>query len=226
MQQWSEDNQHDSNASPLGKFTVSALLCFSLAGLLAGFAYGGFLRHVAGNSAASSGLRTKTTSTEHGASSTAAPAGVFLGYPIVGTGDYDSSEQADGTTRYTFSAQIVNKGTNTPITTTDVTCRFWLTDDANATATALSDNNYALPRTLASFNQPFPHEIDGALNFTSPSQQTQPCATNGKTTWTYTLSPTVHHGNYFLAILSDWKGIHYNWYLVTVKVVNQGSEGE
>src|SRR5258708_34114393 len=117
-----------------------------------------------------------------------------------------------------MAIQVLNKGDKTPITATDVTCRLWLTNDIQATSDGLSANGYALPRNLALFNQPFPSEISGALVFADSSPQTQYCAARGKTKWSYTLASTVPPGQYYLAVLIDWKGVHYTWYLVAVTV--------
>lgn len=224
MQAWPGDNQRGSG----GKIALYTFLCFSLAGLIAGFALGGFTGRVPGGRADSPGLAaTRTPSiTGHtpGPSATRAPENVLLGVPMVGAGDYTGSEKSDGTTTYTFSTQIVNKGDNTPITATDVTCRLWLTNDADATSAALSANNYALLRTSSSFNQPFPHEAANALHFASSSPQTQSCSAQSKTSWTYTLSPALHHGRYFLAVLADWKGVHYNWAMVAISVPKASNE--
>lgn len=228
MQRWPGDNQRGSQGSRFGKIGVYTLLCFSLAGLIGGFSFGGFMGHFSKKTTNSSASSNRTSVIAHQApnsSATVAPENVQLGNPVVGAGDYRSPQKADGTTSYTFSTQIVYKGSTTPITATDVTCRLWLTNDANAMATALSANNYAIPRTISGFAQPFPNEVAGALNFTSPSNQTQPCASNGKTTWTYTLSTTVQPGTYYMVVLADWKGIHYNWYMVSIKVFNGNNGG-
>ena len=224
MQAWPGDNQRGSG----GKIALYTFLCFSLAGLIAGFALGGFTGRVPDGRAGGPGAAATRTPAITGhspdPSATRAPENVLLGVPVVGAGDYTGTEKPDGTTMYTFSAQIVNKGNNTPITATDVTCRLWLTNDADATTAALSDNNYALLRTPSSFSQPFPHEAAKALNFAPSSPQTQPCSARGKTSWTYTLSPALRHGRYFLVVLSDWKGVHYNWALVAISVPKESNE--
>lgn len=218
MQAWPGNNQRGSG----GKIALYTFLCFSLAGLIAGFALGGFTGRAPGGLVGGPGPATTRTPAITGhtpnPSPTSAPENVLLGVPVVGAGDYISPEKANGATTYTFSAQIVNKENNSPITATDVTCRLWLTDDADAMSAALSNNNYALLRSPSSFNQPFPHEVANALNFASSSPQTQPCSARGKTSWTYTLSPELHHSRYFLAVLADWKGVHYNWAMVAISV--------
>jgi hypothetical protein len=209
-----------------GSTTFYTLLCFSLAGLIMGFAIGGFAGHLSHSLSAGSGSSSSLpTLTGHNpnAARTATPENIFLGVPRIAAGDYTSPETADGTTSYLFAAQIVNKADQKPITATDAVCRLWLTTDLQGTSDALSANNFALPRNLASFHQPFPQEIEGALTFSSSSPQTQPCAVNGKTKWSYTLASSVPSGTCYLAVLADWKGIHYNWYMVAIKVYGNGN---
>ena len=62
-----------------------------------------------------------------------------------------------------------------------------------------------------------PTEIDKALGF-SGTPQTQTCNTNGLTTWTYTVSPDIDSGKYFIMMLTDWKGSAYNWRAVEIEV--------
>lgn len=208
--------------------TFYTILCFALAGLIAGFAIGGFAQHLSYGSSTGPGSLSNSAPalTGHSPNLTTTPTqeNVFVGQPVLAAGDYSNPQQADGTTDYQVNTQIVNKADKTPITVTDVTCRLWLTNDLQATMAGLSANDYALPKNPSLFNQPFPSEMQGALNFTAPSTQTQPCAANGKTKWTYTLSNSVPGGTYYLGILTDWKGIHYNWYMVAISVHNANSE--
>lgn len=223
MQAGSEKNRRGSSR----KIALATFLCFSLAGLLAGFALGGFVSRAAGNQPGGPGpVVTPTLSIAGHAPNptlTRTPADVSLGVPQVHADDYTGQEKADGTTPYRFFAQIVEKTGNTPISAPDVTCRLWLTDDTGATAAALSDRDYALPRTLSAFDRPFPHEVAHALLFAPGSPQTQPCAGQGKTAWTYTLAPTLHHGRYFLVVLADWQGVHYNWSMLAINVMRPGT---
>lgn len=226
MHAWSSGGDpRNSTRQHSGKITFYTLLCFSLAGLIFGFAIGGFAGRHATSMDLHAGSSSANTSSINGHTSNPSisqlPEDVFLGEPSIAPGDYVYQEQADGTTSYTLAAQILNKNSNTPITASDVVCRLWLTDDPNATTTALNANNDQIPRTISSFNQPFPNEIAGALNFASASQQTHPCAANGKTTWTYTISPTVGHGTYYLAVLADWEGKHFNWYMISINITSK-----
>lgn len=225
-----QNKQRGATRVRFGSITFYTLLCFSLAGLIMGFAIGGFAGHLSRGSAAGSGSPTSSAPTLTGhnpnRAMTVGPEDVFLGVPGIAAGDYTSPEIADGTTKYRLSAQVVNKADKTPITATDVVCRFWLTDDLQATTDALNADNFAIPRDPGSFNQPFPQEVVDALNFASPSQQIQPCAANGKTSWTYTLTTSVPPGTYYLAVLADWKGIHYNWSMIAINVPNGNNSGD
>jgi hypothetical protein len=220
MQTWSEDNQQSAFHQHINKIILVILACFALAGLILGFAIGGFTTHHTSSppaSAASIAIAKPHTTPSPVVTATTTPENVDLGFPLIGTGDYTPVEQADGATSYTLSALIVNKSTSTPIQATDVTCRLWLTKSTKATQSALSANAYALPKTTASFHQTFPAEVAGALSFTS-GNQVQNCAAKVKTTWTYTVSPTIKAGVYFLAVLADWQGKHYNWYMLAINI--------
>ena len=219
-----EYQQSGATSSRAGATTFYTLLCFSLAGLIMGFAIGGFAGHLAGMPMGGAGAPTTSEPSliGHGpvSSRTAHAENILLGVPNIGADDYTSAETADNTTSYQLSAQIINKGDKTPITASDVVCRLWLTDDLDATMAGLNAGNFAIPRNPSTFSQPFPGEVAGVLNFSSSDSQTRPCATKGKTSWTYTLSSDVPEGTYYLAVLADWKGIHYNWYMVAIEVHN------
>ncbi len=229
MQVRLDDDKHYTTQIHFDRITVYTLLCFALAGLMLGFAAGGFLNYTISHAKVDTHeVHASRPSIAKHASSQATSTveeNIQPGNPIIGTGDYAPGEQADGITTYKFSTQIIDKNTNTPIQTDDVTCRLWLTRDATATQTALRANNYALPKNPGSFRQPFPAEEEGALNFAKTSPQVQPCAPSGSTSWNYTLSPTSMHGTWYLAVMADWQGRHYNWYLVSITVNPENNTG-
>lgn len=204
--------------------TFSLLLGFALAGLLAGFGVGALESHFSrlASSAASLPVSSRPIFVGRDPSPlvTATPESISLGIPGVVAGDYTVAELADGVTDYQFAARIIDKAGNVSRITGETVCRLWLTDDPQATTDGLSAENYAIPRDIAAFNQPFPQEITGALNFAPASPQTQFCAASGKTSWTYTLNPTLPPGPYYLVVLADWKGVRYNWYVVAITVRN------
>lgn len=210
MQEWINP-QRNSPQQPARNIMTYSLLCFSLAGLIFGFATGGFLGrspHTTKTLSTTPVARVHPTPTPTLAPSPT-PEDILLADPLIT--HIVNSEKADGTTSYTFAAQPIYKGTQTPINVTDVTCRIWLTQDATAEDTALSANNYAALKSIANLSQPLPAELAGAMSFTTPSTQVQPCSANGNTTWTYTLSPSVPPGTYDIYILADWRGIHFGW---------------
>lgn len=198
------------------KVALIAILLFAFSGLISGFAVGAFVHHKTGtthNNNTGTGITPIAQNTGTPVSTTA-PEVVWLGepkiqYPDIGT------QRADGSTSYTLSTLIVDKSDH-PIQASDVTCKLWLTKDGNATA-MLSANNYAVPKAIDAIQQPFQGEVVGGLTF-STTQQAQPCTPNGNTTWNYTISPSVDPGTYYLVVLADWKGKHYNWSWVIIKI--------
>lgn len=217
MQTWSGQSTTATH-SPTRRFTTTVLLVFSLAGLIAGFAFGGLTSSKSRATTTnlpppkkSSPIVQVTTTVQP----TATPENISLDAPIIK--NYTYAEHADGTTSYTFSAQPIDKITKKPINVSDVTCRLWLTTDLDATNKALKANGFALLKNVSGLNQPFPQEV--AITFTTPSGTgVQPCAANGPTNWTYTVPTTVTPNTYYLFILADWKGKHYNWFACQIKI--------
>jgi hypothetical protein len=206
------------------KIAVVAILLFAFSGLISGFAVGAFVHPKSqtgtGTGTGTTGSRTTPVAhTTHTPVSTAIVENVDLGEPVIKQGDYPYIQIANGSTSYTLSALIINKN-QSPIQATDVTCKLWLTKDGDVNS-ILRANNYALPRTIDTFNQPFPKEVVGALNYSAPSQQVQSCMPNGKTTWTYTISPSIDPGTYYLVTLANWKGKSFNWYWVAI-IIKKG----
>jgi hypothetical protein len=211
-----------SGLSPQSRrIAIIAVFLFALSGLISGFAVGAFVRpKVSGPQTNTGPGITPVISITHTPTATTKPTVVFVGEPIIGAGDYSYSETANGTTTYTMSALIPEKGTRRPIQSTDVMCKMWLTHDGDVSKFLQKDND-ALLKDINNLNQPFSDEVSGALTIMAPSQQTQACVAGGKTTWTYTISPSVQPGQYFLVVLADWKGKHYNWSWVSIQIKHQ-----
>jgi hypothetical protein len=136
----------------LNKVTFAICLCFSIAGLMTGFALGGFVRHQQSSSYTrpnTPAVSSPALAQQAGAKPSPTPENLQPANPVIGAGDYVSPEVANGTTMYKLAAQILNKATGQPIQVQDVTCRLWLTSDASGTQAALSANNYALPKALS-----------------------------------------------------------------------------
>ena len=203
------------------KIAVVAILLFALSGLISGFAVGAFVHPKAqkGMGTGTGNTGSKTTPIAHATSTQGTKTiaeNVNLAEPVITQGDYPYFQIANGSTSYTLSALIRNKN-KTPIQASDVTCRLWLTKDGDVTS-ILEANDYAIPRSIGTFQQPFPNETPGALSFIAPSQQVQFCAPNGKTTWSYTISPSVDSGLHYLVTLASWKGKSFNWYWVAIMI--------
>ena len=195
------------------KIATIAIVLFALSGLISGFAVGAFVH------------RRPATVTTHKTSSgsksvvritppviTRTPEVVTLGEPQIT--DFISSETANSSTSYSLSALIIDKANN-PIQASDVTCKLWLTKDANVSSDIETDNRAQLA-SIGAIQQPFPGDVNG-LNFTT-TQQTRPCTPNGKTTWNYTVSSAVDSGIYYLVVLADWQGKHSSWRWIEVRI--------
>ncbi len=196
------------------KIAVFAVLLFALSGLISGFAVGAFVRPRIG-----SGTTSPGSGTTPGAQSTKTSQSTTTGYINLGSpeiGDLTLSEVANGSTTYIFTAQILDKSKN-PIQASDVMCKLWLTKNGDVNP-VLQEDNDAIPRAIDQIQQPFPHEVANGLNFISPSQQVQRCTPDGKTTWSYTISPSVGPGTYYLVVLADWKGQSFGWSWHAIKI--------
>jgi hypothetical protein len=214
-------SQHPKNLNQqTRKIAFFAILLFAFSGLISGFAVGAFVHSKpktgTGTVSETGSKITRVAQSTRTTVSTAVIENVNLGEPVINQGDYSYIQSANGSTNYSLSALIISKNNN-PIHATDVTCKLWLTKDGNVNSILRADD-YAIPRAVGAFNQPFPKEVVGALNYVAPSQQVQPCAPNGKTTWTYTISPSINPGTYYLVTLANWKGKSFNWYWVAIAI--------
>jgi hypothetical protein len=208
------------------KIAVFAILLFALAGLISGFAVGAFVHSKAktgtgaGTAPNTGSVTTPNTKVTHTTVSTTTAEHVNLDLPVINQGDYSYFQIANGSTNYTFSSQIINKDKN-PTQAPDVTCKLWLTKEGDVNSILRADQ-YSLLRTIDNIQQPFPKEVVGAFNYIAPSQQTQPCAPTGKTSWSYTISQSVDPGTYNLVVLADWKGKSFNWSWVSIEIKKAG----
>jgi hypothetical protein len=207
------------------KITVIAILLFALSGLISGFAVGAFTHSKPRGSGttihAGSGTTPVTQITRTPVSTTGTE-NVNLDYPVIKSGvDYPYFQVANGSTSYTLSTLIINKSQN-PIQVPDVTCKLWLTKNGDVNSVLRADR-YAIPRAIDNIQQPFPEEVAGAFNYLAATQQVQPCKPDGKkTSWSYTISPTVNPGTYYLVVLADWKGKSFDWSWVQIVIKQVG----
>jgi hypothetical protein len=203
------------------KVAVIAIVLFAFSGLISGFAVGAFV-HPKAQTGAGTGTdskRSKSTPVAHTTQttvSTTTTEHVNLDLPVISQGDYSYFQIANGSANYTFSALIINKN-KTPIQASDVTCKLWLTSEGDVNSILRADD-YALLRSIDTIQQPLPKEAVGAFNYIAPTQQIQPCAPTGKTSWSYTISQSVNPGTYSLVVLADWKGKSFNWSWVQIVI--------
>lgn len=191
---------------------VMAIILFALAGLLSGFAVGAFVRpgqHSQVNLPSQPGT-TPSTQKTHAPTAPVTDHPSTIEEPTINS--YTYTEVANGSAPYTVTAFTTRKS-GERISNSDLTCKIWLTRNGNVSASITANRL----RAVSTLSAPFPHEIQGALMFSSSTPQTQTCS-NGKGTWNYTLSPTVQPGLYYIVSLMDWEGVHYNWSWVDIVV--------
>lgn len=196
---------------------IVAIILFAFAGLISGFSVGAFVHpsksatantNNSGNTHPIVGQTPVVTKTTH----TLRP--FLLGEPKITQTTY--TEVADGTTQYTFAGEAVNK-VGTPVFKDAITCKIWLTKNGN-TADVINADDFARLKSISTIQQPFPKETVGGLVFSTSTPQTQPCSATGPTTWTYQVSQSLDPGIYFIVLLTDWDGVHYNWYSAGVNI--------
>lgn len=197
-------------AQPAGVL-VTAIIMFALAGLLSGFAVGAFvrpLRNGQNNAPGQSTTSHKTHTTPTPSTSQTTNDPIPMGFPVFDS--YQYIEIADGATTYSITAHAIKKD-GTRITASGITCKIWLTHNGKV---MLSTDRL---RSVETLDQPFPDEEQSALNFSATTPQTQMCD-NGIGQWSYTISPTLHPGLYYVVVLMDWSGVHYNWSWDAIRV--------
>ena len=188
---------------------ILAITLFAFSGLMVGFTVGAFSHFksspnqtnqtpVAANHITPTTIPTPSPT----------PLVVLLGFPNL---TVSPTPNPDGTQTYSVSIQAIDKNTPNKLVTADgITCRIWLVSQDNNPNTDLSNDSAQLQHP-DTFDQQFPHEVQGALIFNpATTNETQQCV-KGVAQWTFTLSPTVPKGNYFLVGLTDWQGQHWNW---------------
>ncbi len=204
------------------RIAIFAILLFGLSGLISGFAMGAFIRPKIPGVTTNGGSGI-TPPVSQGTSTTRSSPGsknLYVALPKLSSFSY--TETADGATQYTASTVILDKSTNQPIQNTDVTCKLWLAKDFEDSNDLLKANNYAILTDVGNLQQPFSTEEQNALHFIAPSQQTMACTPHGNTSWTYTISPSVKSGSYYLFVVDDWKGKHFNWWAQAIRIKGGG----
>ena len=202
-----------TNISPHSRtIAMIAIVLFAFAGLISGFAVGAFVRPTQ-LSQTSNANNVINPPSQRNTKTTPTPTRTrpeLLGEPIIDQVVY--SEIANSSTTYTFSAHAIDKQ-GQPLHKEGITCKMWLTQDENVNKNMPTTRLRAI-NTLA---QPFPEETVAALAFASTTPQTQPCA-SGLGNWKYQISSSLSSGSYYIVILMDWSGVHYNWKWIQISV--------
>ncbi len=194
------------------KIALFAILLFALSGLISGFAVGAFVRPKIGLRTTSTGSGTTTVGqTTKTPSTMQTQTPEKLGYPVIDKSVFQYRELADGQTTYIYSAYAIYLNGNR-IHSLGITCKLWLTKDT----VGLQTSEWT---PISAILNPIGGEIQGALNFDPTTPQVQNCDANAQATWKYQVSPSVEPGTYYLAVLTDWAGKHYNiwWQQVLIK---------
>jgi hypothetical protein len=200
-----------------------AVLLFALSGLISGFAVGAFIHPKTGPTANSSSANTLQTTQKTRTPVSTTTHLTKLGYPIVDQVVY--VENADGNSPYTFSAQAVDQsidpGHGYPVHASGITCKLWLQNipHGNGGKVVLPSENLAKMNIQGPLTD---DEISDALNFDNATPQIQLSNASGKASWKFTVATSVHPGTYYLVVLMDWYGKHYNWswVIITIKQAN------
>jgi hypothetical protein len=215
------------------KIFIVALTLFAVAGLLVGFTFGKVNKQ-AKIATPTLTQQPHTQPTTTSAPTTIAPtatvdvAKVGLGCPEIQK--IEASEKADDSTAYTVIAQVMDKsvenkdacGKGKPLSAPGIMCKIWLTQeqDADILSTLHQDKDALETLKSGTFQKPFPKEVPNAFVFDETTPQAQQCGQGSPITWKYKLSSTLKPGNYFLSVISNWKGQQYKWWNVAIKIKN------
>ncbi|HLH62365.1 MAG TPA: hypothetical protein VKV20_11835 [Ktedonobacteraceae bacterium] len=219
------DRSPNNVRSQTRAIAVLAVILFAFAGLISGFAAGAFIHPKTGTTTGNSGSHTGQAAPQK--TQTAASTKTIHPSPIYWPQilqEPPGAEKADGTTAYILSIQVVSETKDQkagpPIHAAGITCKMWLTKNSNVN-NDLKMDNYKRLKAVDTLSQPLPGEIAGALNFNDNSSQVQTTNAAGQVTWNYSIANSVGHGQYYLVILADWNGIHYNWYWIGITVIKE-----
>lgn len=222
MQTWSGPNTQQKT-SPARKLAMYTLLFFSLAGLIAGFSFGGFqhAKNTQTGNTPPSKQNSPVAQVTIGISPTPTLQPVTpLNFPEFMNGP-TSNESAANNTVYSLGMQVVDKDKK-PVHATDITCKAWLVKhiptgkSLNIDGKLLKDVG-SLTGAIAGTVDNTPYQEVSGLTFSTP--QAGFCDKNGQMTWKYTVSPSLAKGTYDVLILADWRGIHWNWSWANIDIL-------
>lgn len=216
------------------KVAVFAVLLFALAGLISGFAVGGFVRPKIGGVGSTGGNNINNPVVQQTKTATPTTSGPQpMKIPIPTIDNVDTFNVPNGTT-YTLTAHLdhVVGRDGQPVHAGNLTCKLWLISqvpgdqkvsipsDILTNVSGLS-NTFSVQATSRD-GTPLPGvsypEIQPGFVFNGSTPQTHSCRTDGEVTWRYQISPQATPGKYTLVVLYDWSGKHYNWYWVNITI--------
>ncbi len=218
MQTWSGQSTKETRPQT-PRVVMYTILCFALAGLIAGFAIGGFSHKPATNNTANNPGPVKTATSTITAmrtvvSSPTAQTAVELNPPNI-IPLPSATEKADGATQYSIGAQTIDKGKQS-VHAPDITCKAWLVQQIPDNKVLSIDSTDL--KNVANLTGPIAGKVDdhpfnevSGLSFDGTTPQTHLCDSKGQMIWKYTITPSIPVGTYDIVILTDWQGLHWNW---------------
>lgn len=215
------DQQANRGGAPRSQvILIIALLLFSVAGLASGFSVGALSRPQQAKQNNTSSMvpiqpQARQAPTPQKTKSVDILA-VGIGCPVI-TITPSYAQTVDNTTVYTVEAQAKDESTSKtgscgvgkPLLAAGITCKIWLTKDVESLQNLQTTSNKMLT-DINMLQNTFPHEKTNIL-LLNGNGQVQNCNASGIATWKYSLAPDTNSGTYFIAVLTDWKGLLANW---------------
>lgn len=207
-----------SLSSQSRRVAVFAILLFALAGLIGGFAVGGFVRPKIGGIGPSNSNTINNPVVQQTKTATPASGPQPVRIPTPTIDHFESPNIANGTV-YNLTAHLENVlgRDGQPVHASNLTCKMWLISRVpdgqhvsipSDILTNVSSISNPITSQVASVSYP---EIQSSLVFDDTTPQTQSCRTDGEVKWQYRISTSATPGKYTLVVLYDWSGKHYNW---------------
>jgi hypothetical protein len=209
---------------------ITALTLLALAGLLTGFTIGGFV-------AAARLDKPKTPQVDAHSAVGQTPTTLAitptqtvqkqrLGCPLIK--DAPGEGRADGTTSYSFVAQVLDHPSSQgacdtaskPLKASGITCKLWLSEIPKKGQPDVPNDMRADVQKLKT--QTAPGEIPDGLNFDNTTSKTQLCDDQGQGKWKFSIASSVKPGTYYLVIVTDWDGAQINWSWTPITVKKAG----
>jgi len=235
MQQFASKLRPNNGIPPQTQaIVITAITLFAISGLLVGFAVGAFVRPQNQTPTAKRSGPSVTTKPTAKPTLSPTPQPIVLGCPKIV--QFSPTEVINNNLPYTLTVQARDESggtcqtTNKPVYQAGITCKLWLIQRIpDGQFFQFSNNNDQLkhidmlssPLAGTVQNNPFP-EVPG-LVFDPTTAQTQACNGQGQGNWKYTISPTTPAGAYSLLVLTDWKGIHFNWSWGNIDIVQKAN---